>query len=231
MAETQPISGPSQSITKTESAYRTLRHWIEIGRLAPGFYLRVGQLTEELDMSPTPIREALRLLQSDGLIANEPHRGSRVVEYRLETVQETYEIRVVLEPLAARLAAQRASSEQLGEIEGIHRRLKEAVRSGSPAADAVALNAAWHRAIFRAAGSNTLADLIDRLWASASPQAMWISSRARQSVAEHERVVAAIRARQPALAASSMRDHVDNGRRRYVQRLRVAATAVEGLPD
>src|SRR5215210_8838164 len=128
------------SMTKTQAAFHRIRAAIEDGRLKPGDRLRATALQEELDMSPTPIREALRLLQAQGLVEHRPHHGMVVAEYPVEETEEVYRLREVLEPMAAGLAAERASAEQL---ERIHRRLdglKEAVEAGAARVDAAELN-------------------------------------------------------------------------------------------
>lgn len=217
-AATMPVT----AATKTEAAYQALRSWIESGRLPANANLRISALATELDMSPTPIREALRLLQSQGLVVHDPHRGMRVQEYRPTRVEEVYEIRGALEPLAARLAAERATEEQLDEIWDLHRRLAVAVRATAPEAyaEAVRLNARWHLAICRATGSATLLETMERIWSLTPIEAMWTSSHASESVAEHELVMEALTGRAPALAALRMRRHLERGRGRAVARLR-----------
>lgn len=220
---TDPVAGmPVAAATKTEAAYQALRSWIESGRLAPNANLRIGPLAAELGMSPTPVREALRMLQSQGLIAHDPHRGMSVADYRNVRVEEVYELRGVIEPLAARLAAERATEEDLDRIRAVHRELDAAVRSNSPQAltEAVTLNARWHQAIFQAAGSTALVETMDRIYALTPLEAMWTSSRAPVSVKEHEQVLEALSARDAARAALLMQRHIERGGRRAVARLR-----------
>src|SRR6516165_10179832 len=92
--------------TLAERAFATLHEAIVTGALAPGERLPIEDLAEVLDMSPMPIREALRLLDSVGLVENIPHRGARVTELSIEDLREVYEARLALEPLAVRHAAE-----------------------------------------------------------------------------------------------------------------------------
>ena len=108
------------SLTKTEAAFRALRQAIEEGAYHPGEHLRVSRLVQELDISPTPIREALRLLQSEGLVDHHAHRGAAVAEYSPEDAVEVYRLRAMLEPLAAELAAGRATPDEVADIRRLH---------------------------------------------------------------------------------------------------------------
>lgn len=197
------------SMTKTQAAFHRIRGAIEEGRLKPGERLRATDLQKELGMSPTPIREALRLLQAQGLVEHRPHHGMVVAEYPVEETEEVYRLRVVLEPMATGLAAERANAEQL---EGIHRRLddlKEAVEAEAARVDAAELNAAWHRAVYKAAGSRYLEEFITRLWGVLPLEAIWRESRSEASVEEHERITAAIEQRDATEAATLMKRHIE----------------------
>jgi DNA-binding GntR family transcriptional regulator len=197
------------SMTKTQAAFHRMRAAIEEGRLKPGERLRAVTLQEELGMSPTPIREALRLLQAQGLVEHRPHHGMVVAQYTVEETEEVYRLRVVLEPMAAGLAAERASAEQLGTIRRRLEDLKEAVEAGAARVDGAELNAAWHRAVYEAAGSRYLEEFIARLWGVLPLEAIWLESRAEASVEEHERITAAIERRDATQAAALVKRHIE----------------------
>ena len=101
---------PPPSLTKTDAACAALREAIEADRLAPGERLAVKRLVEDLQMSPTPIREALRLLQAEGLAVYKPHHGMVVADYPAESVAEVSRMRALLEPLAVELAVRHATT-------------------------------------------------------------------------------------------------------------------------
>src|SRR5215210_986368 len=166
------------SMTKTQAAFHRIRAAIEDGRLKPGDRLRATALQEELDMSPTPIREALRLLQAQGLVEHRPHHGMVVAEYPVEETEEVYRLREVLEPMAAGL-------------------------------DAAELNAAWHRAVYEAAGSRYLEEFITRLWGVLPLEAIWLEIRSEVSVEEHARITAAIERRDATEAAALVNRHIE----------------------
>lgn len=194
-------------LTKTEAAYRTLRSAIESGQLAPRERLRIQALQARFGMSATPIREALRMLQADGLVSHVAHRGMVVTEFTSESVQEIFRLRTVLEPLATELAVTKASDEQLDEIAAIQHQLSTAdetrlVVSGPN------LNAAWHQAIYRTAGSRYLEEFISRLWTALPVEALWVTRHARESILQHDAIMVAIRARNGVLASELMRQHI-----------------------
>jgi DNA-binding GntR family transcriptional regulator len=197
--------------TKTEAAFLALRDAIEDGRLRPGERLVLSRLIEELGMSPTPIREALRLLQAQGLAAYSAHHGMVVAEYAPDDVAEVSRIRVELEPLAVALAVERADEEDLAEMRAAHDALKAAHEGRTPRSEAASLNAAWHAAVYRPAASPLLTDFIARLWAGVPVEAVWRRSRAERSLREHDRIMDAIERRDAETARRLMREHIERG--------------------
>jgi DNA-binding GntR family transcriptional regulator len=196
-------------MTKAEAAFRMLRGSIESGRRKPGEALRIADLVEEFGMSPTPIREALRMLQVEGVVEHEPHRGMTVAAYPIERVEEVYALRLAIEPLATRLAAERLTPDGLEEIKRCHSDLAASVAAGD--AHTAALNANWHQAIYRAADSSLISDFVARLWASVPVQAVWMSARAPEALAEHSEITAALESHKGARAAMLMKRHIAIG--------------------
>jgi DNA-binding GntR family transcriptional regulator len=207
------------AVTKTEAAFAALRVAIEQGRYHPGEHLRVARLVEELRMSPTPIREALRLLQSEGLVVHHSHRGTTVAEFSPDDAVEVYRLRSMLEPLAAELAATQATPEQVAEIRRLQDELSVAL-ADPHRTDAAQLNAAWHKAISTAGGSRHLQEFIARLWQAIPVRAIWLTGRAGASLAQHEKVTRAIEAHDPVAALTGMREHIEHGASTTVAHLR-----------
>jgi DNA-binding GntR family transcriptional regulator len=194
-------------LTKTEAAYRTLRAAIESGQLAPRDRLRIQALQSRFGMSATPIREALRMLQADGLVSHVPHRGMVVTEFTSESVQEIFRLRTVLESLATELAVTKATDEELDEIAAIQQQLSTADETRL-AVSGPNMNAAWHQAIYRTAGSRYLKEFISRLWTALPVEALWVTSQAHESIQQHDAIMTALRARNGALAGELMRQHI-----------------------
>jgi DNA-binding GntR family transcriptional regulator len=201
-----------QPPTKAELALQVLRERILNGELPVGHRLRVQDLTAEFQMSSTPIREALRLLQADRLVAYRPHQGVVVAPLRSDSVEEIYRLRVVLEPLAVSLAVQEINEQRLAEMERAHQHILEAARLGR-ATKLADLNRRWHWALYESANSPMCVDFIGRLWDAFAWRTIWsVPGRAETAVREHESVMKALRAGDSTAAAEAMRRHIEGSR-------------------
>jgi DNA-binding GntR family transcriptional regulator len=198
-------------LTKTEIALQVLRERIGSGDLGAGTRLRVEELANDLEMSPTPVREALRLLQADGLVDYRAHYGIVVAEPSADEVHDLFRLRSVLEPLAAELAVPRLGPEALARLEREHEEQVEAVRASRGSAIAKS-NADWHWTLYEAAESPLLADFIRRLWQALPWRTMWtLPGRAELSLEQHTAMMSAIRKGDASRAAELMREHVTSG--------------------
>jgi DNA-binding GntR family transcriptional regulator len=196
--------------TKTELALSLLREGIRSGRLKPGERLLIKALEEQLKMSPTPIREALRQLQADRLVDMRPHHGVVVAEVSDTDTEEIIRLRATLEPLAVERAATRMTPETLVAIDNLHARIRAAVSAGR-AATLSKLNAEWHWLIYDACESQLLLEFIRRLWDTFQWRTLWaVPGRSDESVEQHEAILNALRASKPRPreAAAAMRAHV-----------------------
>jgi DNA-binding GntR family transcriptional regulator len=205
--------------TKAELALQVLRERIRTGELEPGVRLRLNDLTRELGMSPTPIREALRLLQADGLVHYHPHQGIVVAQSSPEETEDVVRLRCLLEPLAVELAVPSLAPEQLRVLEDLHQKLLAAVdaRRGSAIS---ASNASWHWAIYDACGSLHLRKFIRRLWDVYPWRTMWaLAGRAEESAREHERIMNAIAVADAQVAANRLREHILSAHESLLNRL------------
>jgi DNA-binding GntR family transcriptional regulator len=196
--------------TLAERALEDLQEAILSGQLEPGEPLRLEKLARSLDMSPMPVREAVRQLEALGLAEHVPHRGARVSRLSIEDLRDTYDARLALEPLAVRQAAERFTHEQAEEA---YRRIEEhveAYRSGNVRRGREA-HAAFHLGLYAASGSVWLPRLIRPLWENseryriASLHAQGALERRKR---EHVRIVAACAARDPEAAAEALRTHL-----------------------
>lgn len=206
-------------VTKTQLALETMREGIRSGAMSPGERLRVDDLTAALDMSPTPIREALRLLQADGLIEFRPHHEIVIAPVSSVKTAEIYQLRARLEPYAVELAVPRMDGQQLDALGKLHERVSKAVRSGR-GSTVSETNGEWHWAIYEQCGSQYLIDFIQRLWDAFPWRTIWaISGRSEQSLADHDAIMEAITRGDATLAARRMRDHVLSGVDTLISRL------------
>jgi DNA-binding GntR family transcriptional regulator len=222
MPETaDPLPPPLRVRSVPGLAYDEIRSMIVDGRLQPGARVGQAELADALGISRGSVREALRRLTGDGLVAFEVNRGFFVADVGLDGVLERLEARLLLEPAIARLAAERRSEDDLAAL----RAAIEAERASTDAVVAHDATRSFHVALIEATGSATLLKIFDGLWiadvgrrliASRSSQAAWRSSDA----AEHEAILAAVAARDGAAAEQAMRDHVHSAWKHWAERPR-----------
>lgn len=198
----------SKKPSQGEYAYRCLVQAMENGELPPGHRLREIELSQRLGLSRTPVREALRTLETEGLVQHQPRLGAVVRVLDETEVMELYEMRAVLESTAARLAARMASSL---EMKALHSLNQEMAAAPDPH-QAAALNRRFHRALVGAARNRFLTQAIESLAKTLlilGPTTMLVNSRTAEAASEHGRVLAALSDRDEARAEAEMRTHIE----------------------
>lgn len=208
------------------AAYRTLLEEIRGGDLRPGDRLRETELAARLGVSRTPIREAIRQLEADGLVLHAPRQGATVRSLDYAEVMELYEMRAVLEGTAARLAAHAALAIEIDELSAIN----DELRAAPSAADAFRLNRVFHAALLNAAKNRFLHRSMDGLQKAMmilGPTTLSESDRFDGAVQEHGAILDALSARDGQRAEQLMRAHIEAS-----QRVRIKALRTHGrLPD
>jgi DNA-binding GntR family transcriptional regulator len=154
--------GPPLSRSASAAAGEVIREAIIDGRLAPGQRLKEEELARELGMSRTPVREALLLLQSEGLVQSIPRRGATVRSYAVDDLDDMYQLRAVLEGYAARRAAARISPEDVARLKKSCERF-DRLRAEDDLRDLVKENLFFHNVILDAAGSARLVPLVRKV--------------------------------------------------------------------
>src|SRR5690242_7859575 len=152
-------SNPLTKLTVTEQVAAALRQEITTGQLAAGTRLRQNEIAQRFGVSSTPVREAFGLLQSEGLVQIDPHRGVTVFLPSIEDLIEHYEIRIALEVLATEKAAEYFQAQDAPALIAI---LDEMVAS-SDVARFVELNHQFHTQLYRLAGRPRLLTMIEDL--------------------------------------------------------------------
>lgn len=205
--------GPeASSVSKrtSEGIAQILRSEIFTGELPAGTTLPERLLAERLQVSRTPVREALIILQSEGLVEVVPNRGASVRTITNDDLVEIYTLRGLLESHAARLAAEHATIEQLEDMEDAQTRLRRMSARGS-AADQAMADLAFHTAVSKAAGSPFLVTLVGQVLAftvSFRANYKYPDERSQTALVEHESILTAISNRDKDLAERLMREHV-----------------------
>jgi DNA-binding GntR family transcriptional regulator len=188
---------------KSQTIYRTLRERILSNELVSGTRLVLRQLANQFDTSDIPVREALRMLERDGLVEMVPYRGARVTTLTAREIEETYFIRGHLESIATGLAAERITEAELTILDGLMDRMRGAVEAQDGPRFSE-LNQEFHRTIVAACGNVMLRDLTMDIWQRHSGfQRVFrmVPGRLAASQAEHEGIMAALRARDTERAA------------------------------
>src|SRR5260370_29376061 len=144
-------------VSKSDMVSDVLRDIITDGQLSPGTPLRQRDLAEQFDVSNTPVREALRRLESEGLVVTDVHRGATVARTELEELEENYRILAALEALAGSLAVDKVTDDDIADIEALDREVAACPPDDGRLAE---LNRQVHFRIYRCARSPMLLRLM-----------------------------------------------------------------------
>jgi DNA-binding GntR family transcriptional regulator len=192
-----------------ERAKDVILQRIVSGEYPPGSRLVETRIAQELGVSQAPVREALRDLEQLGCIVHEPFRGCSVRAFSADELLEAFPVRAALEALAARLAAERMTEEELLRLAELLETMRAAARRDDPHGQSQA-NASFHATIVRAARNATL----ERQWALLEPFSrtfLTVSQPGLDLLALSERhipILDALRARDPDAAAEAMHQHL-----------------------
>lgn len=216
----------------SEFAYNEIRDRLLSGKHPPGTQLNESELSEICGVSRTPVREALRRLALDYFVRIEPNRGAFVIDWSREDITDMFEMRSMMEGLAARKAAERANPTQIAKMSAIIDR-GEAVLSddGVGMRDKfLALNREFHDAILEASGSLKLTEIISRF----VEQAVIHRTAAKYTVADvahsnqqHKELYSAIASGNGLLAEALMRAHILTASGRYHDSYMLGAPVIE----
>jgi len=202
-----------------------LREMLVEGRIAPGAKLNERELCEALQVSRTPLREAIKMLAAEGLVALVPNRGAVALQLDEQAVRHTFEVMGGLEAMSGELAAQRITEAELAEIRAMHFEMLAAYTRRDLSAY-YRLNARIHRAINAAAKNPVLCDTYDRL--NARLQALRFRSNQhddkwKQAVEEHEKMIEALTRRDGAALRALLVQHLENKLAVVLEQLRDGA--------
>lgn len=202
-------------LSKTAYVLSRLREDLRTGVLNPGEQLRQVEIADRYGVSPTPVREALRLLEADGSILYSPHRGATVSELAPLERDDLYAIRSAIESLLTRLAAERATPEGLSRLRRLHEDLSEQ-SSRLSSEELWRLNREFHLAVMRLASPLLTEHVVAPLWQRFMPtsRSQWGTPESNQLfLSEHERLLEALEAKNPQAAEEAMSGHLSTAAR------------------
>jgi DNA-binding GntR family transcriptional regulator len=191
-------------VSKGDVVFESLREMITRGDVLPGQPLRQRDLAARFNVSPTPVREALARLESEGLVSSDLHRGSRVAVTDDSEHEESYRILAVLESLATGMAVEKMTGADFEHVRGLERAFALSPESDPATAE---LNREFHFGIYECARSPLLLSLMRLLWLSLSyRRQLWRPHV--ESVRQHQQLVDALEAHDGELAEAITREHV-----------------------
>jgi DNA-binding GntR family transcriptional regulator len=213
-------------LTKTEVVSTILREAIITGRLKPGDHIRQQELAELLNVSPTPVREALYKLVALGILEYEAHHGAQVPIPSKHAIDEIFQVRVMLEGMAIKETVKYIDDTTLAKLEDLALSelpmlLEESLATKNLIPYRVA-NYQFHKKIYTASEMEVIPTLIDTLWARSVVQAgvfFFDECRISNANAEHARILEALQAKEGERASEVLRQHVDATRTCYLNYL------------
>jgi DNA-binding GntR family transcriptional regulator len=209
-----PIHGST-----TDAVTNALREAILDGTLAPSTWLREDELSRQLNVSRTPVREALRRLTDEQLTVREAHRGTVVAPMSIDDVLAVYMVRETLEGMAARMAARRRPAGVVEALVGVQKQMEEAAKSKDTAA-LVQLNLEFHR-ILRLASGNPYLDRfliqVEHAVRRFGVSTFQAAGRTDKALEEHQAIIEAVAAGDAELAERRAAEHMRLARETRIQ--------------
>jgi DNA-binding GntR family transcriptional regulator len=201
-----------RTISRKEAAYEHIRQAIMSGRCSPGQDLVEETLAKELGVSRTPVREALRELEQEGLVEIIPFKGARVMTQTIKDIFDIFDIKIRLEGLCASHAATRSSKATSAKLLEEAKAMALAAKSRDMKAY-LESDERYHQAIYEGAKSERARKIIEDLnaqWHRMHQGMAAIESRMDTAAEEHRRIAEAIKSGDAELSESEMRNHLEN---------------------
>jgi len=196
----------------SQKVYRVLKTEIVKGNLEPGNKLLEGKIAEQIGVSRTPIREALKELAAEGFVKISPNQGVVVSNASVEDVQEVLQIRGVLEGLAARLATKMINEEEIKELEKFLKKMEYYTNKNDVLVFS-GMDAEFHELILNICGNNRLIQLRKNFSDQAHRyriRSLSIPGRLKYSLKEHQEIVKALKRKEAEQADKLSQKHIEN---------------------
>lgn len=205
-----------------ELVFESIREAIIGGQLPPGERLMEIQLAEEMGVSRTPVREAIRKLELEGLVVMIPRKGAYVSGLSMKDISDVFEIRGALEGLAAELASERITDEELENMERHLVRISEGIEKGD-ITSVVEIDTDFHSMLYTASRNQRLGQIINNLREQIQrfrQTSLSYPGRMRVALEEHRRIIEAISARDAELARKLAAEHIENAENSWMEATR-----------
>lgn len=210
---------PARRQILTDNVYETVKGLVMDHHISPGSRVNIDALARELQVSPTPLREALARLESDGLVTKEPLRGySTTPLLERKQLDDLYELRLLLEPPAAAKAAANITPEGRARLQAELDTCSEAPPAGEYDAykEMAAHDTRFHDLIMQLSGNTAMRDALERTHMHLHLFRLYYGSGiGMKALKEHQRIVRAIGSGNEERAAAAMRSHLETAKKRF----------------
>ena len=197
--------------TKEEQVADYLRERIISGVYPRGSRLKQAEIAEQLKLSITPVREALKLLEAEGYVSGDSYRGARVVPFDAAASGEILQLRLLLEAQLVRGAADKITARDIAELRELAKAFEDAFASGDRAA-ARGINYRFHRRLYDVAGMPQTLHFVQILWARYPFDLInAVEGRGERAAREHDEILQALTLGDAAAAMLAMRHHIESG--------------------
>jgi DNA-binding GntR family transcriptional regulator len=198
-------------VTKKDYVVDTIRNAILVGHLLPGARITEQEIKDLLKVSSSPIREAFHQLEAEGLLTKNPHVGTKVTEMDIGDSKELYRIQSLLQGTAVQICTKKLSDEDIREGESLNDEMKRMIRRGIDVKGLRVVNYKLHMLLCGVSVHPWLTRLISALWIRFPTQSYWLMpDKARFSVRQHEKIIAAVLKRDEILAGTLMKNHLES---------------------
>lgn len=205
MSEQQPLI---QYTTVSDSVYLWIKNAIIQGEFKPGEHIAQERLTKKLGVSRTPVRDAIKRLETEGLLITKPHCGAVVFQMSREHLTEIYEIRILMEQYCAARTCMKATDEDIKSIEAISLQM---LNYSGTSKEFMQLDRQFHRSICTLSGCENTVEILEGLWNKCdSFKSIYYSldGRVGDTLAEHTRIVQGIKSRDIEATKKAISDHL-----------------------
>ena len=210
--------------------YNTLREAILKGELKPGERLMELQLASKLGVSRTPIREAIRMLELEGLAVTIPRKGAEVAKMTVKDMEDVLEVREALDELAAKIACNKITEEQLQTLSKVKDAFEESTKTTDIKQIAM-YDEKFHDVIYESTGNVRLVNLLNNLREQIYRYRVEYLKNVEvypRLIEEHETILKALQDRNQELVVEAMRDHVENQATAVTQIIRTQQSRFPG---
>ncbi|MHB8172417.1 MAG: GntR family transcriptional regulator [Thermincolia bacterium] len=205
-----------------EIVFESLREAIINGNLKPGERMMEIQLAEEMGVSRTPVREAIRKLELEGFVVMVPRKGAYVASISIKDIADVFEIRAALESLAAGLAAERITEDELESMERSLVRVAEATEAND-LESLINMDTDFHEILYKASRNERLVQIISNLREQIQrfrTTSLAHPGRMKVALEEHKQIVEAISQRDVEAARNLAREHIENAENSMLESIR-----------